>query len=378
MLTIRPIDINVNAQREAFIHFAWKIYANDPHWVPPLLMDMREKLNEKKHPYFKFGTMQCFMAYRGDEPVGRIAAAQNPRFNEIHKCKTGFCGFFECIDDQEVANLLFDTAKAWLLERGLNVMHGPASPSSNYDYGLLVEGFDDSPRVLMVYNPPYYVPLWENYGFKKAMGLLAYHLVRDKVLTNEKFLRVKDIARERSKVTTRPINMKDLKNEVPLIKKIYNGAWEQNWGFVPMTDAELDALANELKLVVNPKLVHFVLNEKGEAVGLALALLDFNYILKQMNGRLFPFNFLKMFTQKKKIKWMRVVLLGLLPEYRNKGIDAVLYHELIKNGMELGLEHAEASWILEDNPGMNRGLQVVNGEVYKRYNIYEIAIAPKA
>jgi hypothetical protein len=375
MLTIRPIDLTKKAEREAFIRFPWKIYAGDPHWVAPLLMDMRDKLNVQKHPFFTFGSLQCWMAYRGNEPVGRIAAADNPRYNEVHGGKTGFCGFFESIDDQAVANKLFDTARSWLVQRGLTVMHGPASPSSNYDYGLLVEGFDDAPRVLMTYNPAYYVRLWENYGFKKAMGLLAYRLDRDKVLTNEKFLRVKDIARERSRITTRPFNLKDLNNEIKLVKKIYNGAWEKNWGFVPMTDGELDALAKELKMVLEPKLFHFVLNEQGEAVGLAMALLDYNFVLQQVNGRLFPFNFLKFFTQKKKIKWMRVVLLGLLPEYRNKGIDAVLYHELIKNGMELGLERAEASWILEDNPGMNRGLQVVNGEVYKRYNIYEIPIA---
>lgn len=374
MIEIRPIDLSIRAQREAFIKFPWKIYQNDPHWVPPLLMDMRDKLNLKKHPFFKFGTIQCYMAYRNGEEVGRIAAVHNPRYNEHHQCKTGFCGFFECIDSQEVANKMFDTVKAWLLERGLNVMHGPASPSSNYDYGMLSEGFDDAPRVMMTYNPAYYLKLWESYGFKKAMGLLAYKFVRKDVLTNEKFLRVQQIARDRSKITTRMLNMKNLKKEVAVIKNIYNKAWENNWGFVPMTDAELDALAAELKMVADPKLIQFVMNEKGEEVGLALALLDFNFILQKMNGRLFPFNILKLFTMKKKIKWMRVVLLGLLPEYRGKGIDAILYYELIKNGMDLGMEFAEASWILEDNPGMNRGIAVVNGEVYKRYTVYEMGI----
>lgn len=372
-IEIRPINLDKSAERDAFIRFAWDIYKDDKYWVAPLWMDMRARLN-RKHPFFEFGDMQLFMAYRDGKPVGRIAAVQNRRYNEVHQCKTGFFGFFECINDQAVANLLFDTAKKWVQERGLNIIHGPASPSSNYDYGLLVDGFDDEPRVLMTYNPQYYVALVENYGFKKTMGLFAYKLAKDNVLKNEKFLRVKDLARERSKVRIRQINMKNLKSEVPLIKKIYNTAWENNYGFTPMSDKELDAMVAELKMIAEPKLIHFVESEQGEVLGLALALPDYNYILKQMNGSLFPFNFLKMFTQKKNIKWMRVVLLGLLPEARNKGIDAILYHELIKNGMELGYEFAEASWILEHNPGMNRGLQVVNGEVYKTYNVYELAI----
>lgn len=378
MITIRPINLENKAEREAFIRFPWKIYQNDPHWVAPLLMDMRMKLNVKKHPFFEFGTIQAYMAYRVDEAVGRIAAVQNRRYNEFHHCKTGFFGFFECIDDQQVANLLFDTAKTWLQEHGHDVMHGPASPSSNYDYGLLVDGFDDAPRVLMTYNPKYYVSLFENYGLTKAMGLFAYKLEESKVLQNEKFVRVQQIARERSKVKVRFMNMKNLKSEVEIIKNIYNKAWENNYGFVPFTDAELDAMAAEIKLIAEPRLIPILENEKGEAVGLALCLPDYNYILKQMNGRLFPFNFLKMFTQKKNIKWIRVVLLGILPEYRGKGLDSILYHTIIEEGQKMGYKLAEASWILESNEPMNRGLQVVNGEVYKRFNVYEKEIGERS
>ncbi|MEM7103465.1 MAG: hypothetical protein AAF502_10070 [Bacteroidota bacterium] len=371
-IQIRPVTDK--KQEKTFIHFPWKIYENDPNWVPPLLMDIKLKLNKKKHPFYEFGEIQLFLAYKGEKTVGRIAAIQNKRYNEYHNCKTGFFGFFECINDQEVANALFDTARGWLKAKGLNVLHGPASPSSNYDYGLLVEGFDDPPRLMMTYNPAYYPELFEKYGLKKATGLLAYRLKAETVLANKKLERVANMVEKRYEVKMRPINMKNFFDEVKLIKKIYDNAWIDNWGFVPVSDAETEALAKELKMVVEPKLAQFMLNKEGEVIGMFVALPDFNAILKSFNGRLFPFNFLKMFFQKKKIKYVRIWALGLMPEYRNKGLDAIMYLTIIRNGMELGYRVGEASWILEDNDMMNRGLEVVNGEIYKRYNVYELSI----
>lgn len=372
MITIKSIDLNDSSEKKLFVNFDREIYKDDNNWVQPLRMDINGKLNTKKHPFYKQAKIQCFMAFLHGKPVGRIAAIQNGQFNEYHQCKTGFWGFFECINNQDVANKLFDEAKVWLIERGLSSMQGPVNPSTNYEAGLLVEGFDDPPKIMMTYNPEYYINLVEGFGLKKAMGLLAYKFEKDDVLKNEKFLRVKDIARDRSKVTIRHINLKNLKHEVEIIKKIYNKSWENNWGFAPMSDDEINLMADELKMAVDPEFFPFLVNEHGEEIGLALALHDFNFIFKSFNGNLFPFNFIKLFTQKKKIKWMRVVLLGILPEWRNKGLDSLLYYELIKNGMAKGLEYAEASWILEDNPAMNRGIAVVNGKVYKRYNIYEM------
>ena len=370
-MEVKIVPVKDKKQKRTFIHFPWKIYKNDPHWVAPLLMDVKQKLNEKKHPFFEFGEIQLFVAYNGSEPVGRIAAIRNNRYNEFHKCKTGFFGFFECINDQSVANALFDTAKTWLMERGLTVMHGPASPSSNYDYGLLVDGFDDSPRILMTYNPEYYIALFENYGLVKAMGLLAYRLRAETVLENKKLARVAEISKKRYNISLRKIDLKNFKRDVAAIKKIYDTAWTDNWGFVPISERETDQMAKELKPVVEPKLAQFLMNENGEEIGVFVALPDYNAILKSFNGRLFPFNFLKMFTQKKKMKWIRVWALGLLPEYHGKGLDAMMYLEIIKQGMELGYRLGEASWILEDNVMMNRGLAVVNGEAYKRYHVYE-------
>lgn len=374
MLEIRPIDLNDKKSKEAFIKFPWKIYAGDKYWVPPLLMDMRAKLDLKNHPFFEFGQIQAFMAYKNGAEVGRIAAINNTRYNEFHKSNIGFWGFFECVNDQQVATALFDATKNWLKTKGFESMEGPVSPSTNYDAGLLVEGFDDSPRVMMTYNPEYYVKLVDNYGHKKAMGLLAYKLEKDKILGNEKLNRVAQVAKERSKITLRYIDTKNLKGEAAIIKNIYNRAWESNWGFVPMSDGELDAMVKELKMVVKAKLFPILENEKGEAVGLAFTLPDYNELIKGFNGKLFPFNFLKLLTQQKKIRWLRVILLGILPEYRNKGLDAILYQDLISNGMAMGNDVSEASWILENNPGMNRGLEMLNAYVYKRYNIYSFPI----
>ncbi len=370
MITIKPVE--TRRQKTQFIKFPWKIYKNDPMWVPPLLMDIKEKLSPK-FSFFEFGTMQLFLAYKGNEIVGRIAAIQNDLYNKEHNNKTGFFGFFECINDQAVANALLDTAKAWLLERGRDIMHGPASPSSNHDYGLLVDGFDGPPRLGMVHNPKYYQALLENYGFKKSMGLFAYKIDAQRVMEDPKMVRGNKIVRARTGVKIRTINMKDLKNEINILRKIYNEAWEKNYGFVPMTDKEIDEYAAGFKQIAEPSLIFFA-EIDGEPIGTALTLLDYNYIFKQMNGRLFPFNFLKLFTQKKNITWARVMLLGILPQYRGRGLDAVLYYETVKAAQAVGVEYGEASWILEDNDMMRRGMELIKGEIYKTYNVYEVAI----
>lgn len=341
-------------------------------WVPPLLMDVKEKLSPK-HSFFEFGTMQLFLAVRGGEVVGRIAAIQNDLYNKEHDDKTGFFGFFECIDDQNVANLLFDTAKQWLQERGRNIMHGPASPSSNHDYGLLVDGFDTPPRLGMTYNPSYYQALMENYGFKKSQGLFAYKINANRVMEDPKMVRGNRIVRERTGVKIRTLNMKDLKNEIKTLRDIYNKAWEKNYGFVPMTNKEIDEYVKAFKPIAEPSLIFFA-EIDDKPVATALSLLDYNYIFRQMNGRLFPFNFIKMFTQKKHITWARVMLLGILPKYRGKGLDAVLYYETVKAAQALGVEYGEASWILEDNAMMRRGMELIKGEIYKTYNVYEMEI----
>jgi GNAT superfamily N-acetyltransferase len=356
-----------------FIKLPWKIYKDDPYWVPHLIMERKKILDKNKNPFFKHADAENFLAEQDGKITGRIAAIKNDLHNKTHNDKVGFFGFFECINKQETANKLFDAAKEWLRDKGLNVMRGPANPSSNDEYGLLVKGFDDSPRILMTYNPPYYVDLCENYGFKKAKDLYAVKLENKKVMSSEKLKRVQEIARKRSNLKIRTLDMKNFSRELEIFKEVYNKTWEPNWGFVPMTDDEINAMAKDLKPLVEPSIVLFgEINNK--IVGFALVLLDYNYIFKQLNGKLFPFGFIKLFTQKKNIKWSRIIVLGVLPEYQKRGLDSVFYWEIVNRAHEIGIDLGEASWILEDNDMMLRGAEVLNGERYKTYRIYDVEI----
>lgn len=360
----------MKADLNLFIKMQWKFYEGDPHWVPPLIMDRQKILSKTKNPFFEHAEADYFIAFRNSEPVGRIAAIINHLHNQYHHDKIGFFGFFECINDQSVANALFDTAGKWLKDRGYDAMRGPANPSSNDEYGMLLEGFDDSPRMLMTYNPKYYLDLCDNYGFKKEKDLFAWKLEAQKTYSSDKLRRVAQIARERSGLKITQLNKKEFDKELEKVKYVYNKAWAPNWGFVPMTDNELNAMAADLKPLVEDSLLLFG-EINGEVVGFALTMLDYNYIFKQMNGKLFPFNFLKLYTQKKHIKWSRIITLGIIPEHQKKGLDAVFYWETLERAGKLGIHLGEASWILEDNEMMNRAANVMNGEVYKKYRIYQ-------
>ncbi len=357
-----------------FIKFAWKIYKGDPNWVPPLLMDKKKLLNKNKNPFFKTAQMEMFMAYKDGEPVGRIAAIKNDTHNRVHNENIGFFGFFESINDQEVANALLDKAKEWLNSKGLDAMRGPANPSSNDEFGMLLEGFNEPPRLMMTYNPKYYLDLMHNYGLKKIKDLYAYRIDNKKLLQSEKLVRVAEIARKRSRVVIKQINLKKFKSELEKVKFVYNQAWAPNWGFIPMTDEEIDNLAKELKPIVEPSVVLFA-EVDGETIAFSLVMPDYNELFIKMNGRLFPFNFIKLFTKRRTIKWARVLTLGIIPEYQKRGIDALLYYEITKRAEKIGILTGEASWILEDNEMMKRGAeQVMNGEIYKKYRVYEIPI----
>ena len=367
--------INVSSKKDllTFIKSQWKFYLDNPNWVPPLIMDRKKLLNISKNPFFKHAEIQLFLAKNKNEVVGRIAAIKNDLHNEHHNDNVGFFGFFECVNEQQVANMLFDAAKQWLKEKGLNAMRGPANPSSNDEYGLLVEGFDDSPRILMTYNPEYYIDLCENYGFVKAKDLFAWKLETEKVLSSEKLKRVAEIAQKRSGLKVSQIDMKNFKSELDKFKYVYNKAWVPNWGFVPMTDDEINTAAKDLKTLVEPSLVLFG-EINGQLVGSALVMLDYNSIFKEMNGRLFPFGFIKLFTRKKLIKWARIITLGVIPEFQKRGLDSVFYYEIVNRAAKLNIFLGEASWVLEDNEMMNRGLEVMNAHSYKKYRIYEIPV----
>lgn len=373
MSNIKIVPIENKADIKKFVKFQWKVYEGNPYWVPPLLMDRYKILSREKNPFFQHGDMQLFLAYQGNEIVGRIAAIKNDLHNSTHNDKVGFFGFFECLNNQEAANKLFDAAKEWLKSKGFDKMRGPYNPTVNDDNGMLIEGFDDQPRILMPYNPQYYLDLCNNYGFVKAKDLYAYDISHDEMLKNDKIGRVAKIAMERSKMTLRTLDMKNFKSEIDKVKYVYNKAWEVNWGFVPLTDAEMDALAEDLKQLVEPDLVIFG-EVEGKTVGFALVLPDYNYVFKKMNGKLFPTGIFHLLFGKKAIKWVRIIILGLVPEFQKKGLDASFYNYIVHKAADHGWYHGEASWILEDNEMMNKGAETMNGTLYKKYRIYEIDV----
>jgi len=341
-------------------------------WVPPLRMDVKTMLSRTKNPFFRHAEAEYFLAERRQRGsvgmVGRIAAIHNVAHNEFHDDKVGFWGFWECVDDQAVANALFDAAAAWLKPRGLDTMRGPASFSTNDECGLLVAGFDTPPTLLNPHNPRYYVDLVERAGLTKSMDMFQYQ-TRNPDLP-ERLIRGAQLLAERKKITLRRIDMRRWKDEVENIKHVYNSAWERNWGFVPMSDAEIDHLAAQLKPVVVPDLVVFC-EQEGKTIGFAAALPDLNVALKKNpSGRLFP-GILKILWAARKIPRIRILLLGLLPEYRKTGADALMYHWIWEKGYALGHRWAEAGWILENNAPMNNGLLRMGFEAYKTLRFYD-------
>ncbi len=369
-ITVRPV--RTSSEEMAFIKLQWKMYRGNPHWVPPLLMDRKKLIDRKKNPFYKHAEMELYVAERGGELVGRIGAVINHNHNKEHNENVGFFGFFECIDDQTVANALFDAARQWLKERKVTHILGPASPSVNDEYGLLVDGFDKPPAILMAYNPAYYQRLVEGYGFSKAKDLWAYYLHSERVFTG-KFLRVAELLKKREGLTIRSLNMKDYDNEVTLIREMYNKGWEGNWGEVPMTEEEFRYVAKDLKAIVDPELV-IIAEVKGKPVGFGLSLPDLNVVLKgNTKGYLIP-ALVRMLLFKKRIDAIRVVILGVLPEYRNSGIGAVLFYETGQRSVKQGYPHGEASWILEDNVMMNRGAEMMSGDRYKTYRVYQMSL----
>ncbi len=371
-VTIRPVS-GTSGTRE-FVKLQWKFYQGDHNWVPPLLMDRMKLLNVKKNPFFKHSDMQLFIAEDQGEAVGRIAAIINRNHNAVHGDKVGFFGFFESINRQDVANALVDAAASWLRAKGMDTMRGPMNPSVNDEIGMLVKGFDRPPVILMTYNPRYYPLLMDGAGMKKAKDLLAYLLENERVAT-EKLERGQQLVRERYGVTVRDVDFKNIEREAVILKDLYNRSWEANWGAVAMTDEEFDFLAKDLTQVVGKfKDLVFILERHGEPVGFALCLPDLNQVLKHNgSGRLLPALY-HMLTGTRMISFARIIVLGVIPQYRGKGFDSVMYWEVLQRAAKHNIYTAEASWVLEDNVMMNRGAKMMNAEAYKTYRIYDLAI----
>jgi GNAT superfamily N-acetyltransferase len=357
--------------RKAFLRFSYDLYRGSPWWVPQPRMSEAALMNREKNPFFQHATAQHFLARRGDRVVGRIAAIENRAHNEFHGDRLGFFGWFDCEKDPEAAAALVASARAWTVERRLDGMRGPVNYSTNDTCGVLVDGFDDRPNLMMPWNREDYDALLKGAGLVPAKDLLAYW-VPTETPPPERFARVCARALERGGITLREIDMKEFGRELGIVKTLYNRCWEKNWGFVPMTDAEIDHAAKDLKMIVDPRM--FLIAERGgEPVGFVGTLPDLNEALVGLDGRLFPFGLLKLLARRKKISRVRIVMLGVVPEARGKGIDAAFFVESLRRAGVAGYRGGEASWILEDNHRMRADLETVGAKVRKRYRLYECA-----
>lgn len=367
------LSVNSSAEKREFLKFPYRHYKEDTFWVPPLYVEQKKLLDPRKNAFFNHGDVALFMAKKNGELAGRIAAIEDRRFNEHHGTNIGFFGFFESINDTYIAKLLVRVARDWLLERGYDTMMGPANPSMMDELGFLVEGFDYYPSLMMPYTKPYYDQLMKDCGFGKSMDLLAYRVNQESVARDRMERAGRMIKRKLPGISIRKINMKELKNEVQIIRDIYNKAWSRNWGFLPMTKKEFDDLASHLKKIVDPEVL-LIVEMEGSPIAFSISLPDYNQVFKTMNGKLLPTGIFKFLFKGKKINALRTMLMGVLPEYQGKGIDALLNQETINRGSANNYYSSEMSWILESNTQMIRVAERLGGIMEKRYRLYEKSI----
>jgi GNAT superfamily N-acetyltransferase len=359
--------------RKRFIDVEFALNRHDPLWVPPLRADRMKYLDPLRNPFFEHAEVAHFVAVSGGRDVGRIAAIRNRAHEDFHQEPVGFFGFFEAIEELSASEALLQAAADWLREKGLKTIRGPLSYDTNAVSGMLVDAFDESPTILMPYNRESLPRQMEAAGFTKAKDLLAFRLDSDKL--PPRIARLSDRVKKKEGITFRRLDMKRFVDEVRIVREIYNLAWDKNWGFVPMSSAEIDHMAVDLKQVVDPDFILFAEIE-GRPVGFAMALPDANQATRGVrNGRLFPFGLLAILRAWKKIDTVRVITLGTIPEYRNRGLEVLFYRELFDTAFRKGIRYGECSWILEDNEPMVRGIAALGGPTpRKRYRIYDRAL----
>ena len=369
MKELRVEEVRNQQDLMIFIRFPWEVYQGDRYWVPPLIKDQLSKFSPT-HPFRSHSEMILFLAYRGAKVVGRIVGIIDHHYIEFHQEKIGFFGFFESIPDPEIAGILLSKVADWLKGHGMEKMAGPMNPSTNDECGLLVEGFDSSPCLMMPYNPPTYPSLLEGFGLRKRMDLYAYllethsfHLTRLDRVTER-------LKKKEPRLHVRAINLRHFGEELKIVKEIYNEAWSKNWGFVPMTDEELNLTAKDLKPLVVSDLVLFAYWGE-EPVGFSVAIPDYYAVLKHLNGKIGLLGALKFLYYSRKIRKIRVMLLGVKHNFQKKGVEGLLYIETFKRGKKKGYQQAECSWILEDNTLMQHGIEAMGGKRDKTYRIYE-------
>jgi len=369
------IEVDSTRLLNKFISLPFKLYKDEPNWVAPLISERKDFFDKRKNPFFRGAKTKLFLALKDNETVGRIAICINYNHNEFHEEKVGFFGFFESIDDFEVASRLFKVAMITLKSEGMEKMRGPANFSTNHEIGFLIEGFDKPPTVMNPYNKPYLPKLAEKYGLQKVMDLNAYLITKETPI-NERHLKIVKRIKERNNIKIRSADFSKFDKELEVIRHVYNHAWERNWGFVPMQEDEFNHLSKNLKEIVDPDLL-LIAEIDGEPAGFSMAVPDINQVLIKLNGRLFPTGLFKLLWNTKvrnKIDGLRMLTMGVVHEYQKRGIDNVFFVDTYNKGIEKGYNWAELSWILETNELMCRAADNMGAKLYKKYRMVEMPI----
>lgn len=379
-LTIEQVE--TEAQRKEFIRLPWKVYQDDPYWVPPLVSEQVALMSPEKHPFHQHADVVYFLARRDGDVVGTIAALVNHRHNEYWDEQMGFFGLFEVLKDREAAEVLLETACDWVRDQGMTAVRGPANYSTNEEIGLLVDGWNGIPVIMMTYNPRYYIDFIEGAGFVKAMDMYAYLFDLEPYAEGnlpDRVVRIVEKVKERRGLRVRSINLRNFDEEIARVKKIYNAAWSKNWGFVPLTNAELDYIAEQLVQIVDPDLTCFV-ERDDEPVGMFIALPNVNRPLRKA----YPhpdtpelWTMLKLLWHWKvrgSVETARAFMGGILEEHRGVGADVMMAIELAQALLRKGYRYCEGSWILENNDATRRTVEAYGGEIYRTYRLYEKAL----
>ncbi len=368
-LDVRPVASKRDLT--TFIKLPWRLYRNEPNWVPPLIAERRRFLDRTQNPWFEHGEAQLFLAWRDGRAVGRISAQVDRLFNEFQDNTWGLFGFFECEDDPEAARALLDAAEAWLRVRDRDRMVGPMDFTMNDECGVLVEGFERPPIILTNWTHPYYPALLEGAGMTKAMDTLMWRLEiagRDRV--HPAIWDVAERVESKHGITVRPMRKRDIEAEIDRFLEVYNAAWERNWGFSPLTEKEVRHYAKTLKPLLDEHWA-FIAEKDGETIGAALTIPDYNQVLKHLNGRLLPFGWLKFLWYRRRIDRVRVFALGVKREWQHTGVAARFYELHFDSAEATPQKHGEMGWILETNTSMNRAMEGMGGEIVRRYRLYE-------
>ncbi|NBV46712.1 MAG: GNAT family N-acetyltransferase [Planctomycetia bacterium] len=371
MADVKLEIVDSRSRQQRFIRLPWRIYADDPCWVPPLIHSQQELLGFRPHPFYARSRARSFLAVRGGRDVGRITAIVNAGHIERYGEQRGFFGFFECDDDAPAAGALFAAARDWLHAEGMTAIRGPANPSLNYECGLLIEGFDTPPFFMMTHARPWYGALVEANGFGKIEDLYAFWGATEMLDSLDRKLGVMvQGVQERFGVSVRPLDRRRFDAEVRMFLDIYNSSLGGTWGFVPLSDAEVRHMAASLKHLIVPELA-LVAEVDGKPIGAVFCLLDYNTRIKAIHGRLFPFGFLKLLWNKRAIKRMRAISTNVIPEYQAWGVGLVLLAALVPRVREWGIEETEFSWVLESNHLSKRSLERGGALVTKKYRMYQ-------